>query len=79
MLADSIEAAAKALDKPTPVKLEQLMHSIIEERLEDGQLSESNMTMGDLEKTGKTFVRILSSMYHERVEYPSLVKEEGIS
>jgi cyclic-di-AMP phosphodiesterase PgpH len=79
MLADAMEAAAKALDKPTPVKLEQLVHSLIEERLEDGQLSESNMTMGDLELTGKTFVRILSSMYHERIEYPSLVKEEGIS
>ncbi|MEW6554965.1 MAG: HDIG domain-containing metalloprotein [Actinomycetota bacterium] len=78
MLADAMEAAAKALEKPTPVKLEQLMHSIIEDRLEDGQLSESNMTMGDLEKTGKTFVRILSSMYHERIEYPSLVREEGI-
>jgi len=79
MLADAIEAAAKALEKPTPVKLEQLMHSLIEDRLEDGQLNESNMTMEDLEKTGKTFVRILSSMYHERIEYPSLVKEEGIS
>lgn len=79
MLADAVEAAAKALEKPTPVKLEQLVKSLVEERLEDGQLSESNMTMGDLEKMSKAFVRVLSGMYHERIEYPVLVKEEGVS
>jgi len=79
MLADAIEAAAKAVEKPTPMKLEQLTRSLIDERLQDGQLSESNLTLGDLEKITRAFVRILSSMYHERVEYPALVKEEGIS
>jgi putative nucleotidyltransferase with HDIG domain len=79
MLADAVEAAAKALEKPTPVRLEQLVRSIIEEKLEDGQLSESDLTMEDLEKMDKSFVRVLSSMYHERIEYPALVKEEGIS
>lgn len=79
MMADAVEAAAKAMEKPTPVKIEQLIKSLIEERLEDGQLNESNLTMGDLEKINKTFVRVLSSMYHERIEYPVLVKEEGIS
>lgn len=79
MLADAIEAAAKAVEKPTPVKLEQLTRTLMDERLQDGQLSESNLTLGDLEKITGAFVRILSSMYHERVEYPALVKEEGIS
>ena len=79
MLADAIEAAAKAMEKPTPVKLEQLVRSLIDERLKDGQLSESNLTMGDVEKMTRAFVRILNSMYHERVEYPVLVKEEGVS
>jgi putative nucleotidyltransferase with HDIG domain len=79
MLADAVEAAAKALEKPTPPKLEQLINSIIEDKLEDGQLSESNLTLDDLEKMSRSFLRVLSSMYHARVEYPVLVKEEGIS
>ncbi len=79
MLADAAEAAAKTLDKPTPAKLEQLMQSLIEERLADGQLSDSSLTLEELEKTSKVFVRILSSMYHERIGYPVLVKEEKIS
>jgi len=79
MLADAIEATAKTLGKPSPVKLEQLTRSLIKERLDDGQLSDSNLTLGDLEKITKAFVRILSGMYHERVEYPALVKQEDLS
>jgi hypothetical protein len=77
MLADAIEAAAKAMAKPTPVKLEQLTRNLIRERLEDGQLSDSRLTLGDIEKIVQAFTRILSGMYHERVEYPVLVRGEG--
>ncbi|NPV58998.1 MAG: HDIG domain-containing protein [Actinobacteria bacterium] len=79
MLADAVEATAKSLDKPSAVKLEQVTRSIIEERLEDGQLADSSLTLGDLEKTTLAFTRILSGMYHERVEYPVLLKKEGAS
>ena len=78
MLADAIEATAKSLDKPTPVKLDQLTRSLIKERLDDGQLSDSQLTLGDLDKITKAFVRILSAMHHERLEYPTLVKGEGM-
>lgn len=77
MLADAVEAAAKAVDRPTPVKLEQIVKNLIKERLDDNQLSESNLTLGDLEKITVAFTRILCGMYHERVEYPTLVKEGG--
>jgi putative nucleotidyltransferase with HDIG domain len=79
MLADAVEAAAKALEKPNAVKLEQVTRSIIEERLQDGQLSDSNLTMGDLERIALAFTRILAGMYHERVEYPVLLKKEDAS
>jgi hypothetical protein len=76
MLADGVEAAAKALYRPTPAKLEQLSRALIKERLDDGQLSSSQLTLDDLEKITQAFVRILSAMYHERVEYPSLARAE---
>ncbi|MDI6872947.1 HD family phosphohydrolase [Candidatus Solincola sp.] len=77
MLADAVEAAAKALDRPTPVQLEQLVRNMIRERLDDGQLDESGLTLADLEKITREFTRVLCGMYHVRVEYPALVKEEG--
>ncbi len=77
MLADAVEAAAKAVDRPTPVKLEQIVKNLIKERLEDDQLSDSNLTLGDLDKITTAFTRVLCGMYHERVEYPRLVREGG--
>ncbi len=79
MLADAVEAAAKALEKPNAVKLEQVAKSIIDERLQDGQLANSSLTLGDLEKISQAFTRILCGMYHERVEYPILLKKEDAS
>jgi cyclic-di-AMP phosphodiesterase PgpH len=78
MLADAIEAAAKAQVKPNPIKLEQLSRSLIKEKLDDGQLSDSQLTLGDLDKISRAFVHILSAMYHERIEYPALVREEDM-
>ena len=77
MLADAVEAVAKTVEKPTPIKLEQLTRNMVKERLDDGQLSDSNLTLGDLEKITMAFTRVLCGMYHERVEYPALVKKEG--
>jgi putative nucleotidyltransferase with HDIG domain len=79
MLADAIEAAAKAQVKPDPVKLDQLARSLVKEKLDDGQLSESQLTLEDLDRITKAFVHILAAMYHERVAYPALVKGEGMS
>ncbi len=77
MLADAVEAAAKALDRPTPVQLEQLVRNMIRERLDDGQLDESGLTLTDLEKITREFTRVLCGMYHVRVEYPTLAREKG--
>ncbi len=79
MLADSVEAAARTLVKPSPARLEQLIRRIITERLEDGQLDESHLTLGDLEKITEVFKSVLVSTYHARIDYPSvkgLVKAE---
>lgn len=70
MLADSVEAAARTLAKPTPNRIEQLVRSIIRSRLEDGQLSECDITLMDLERITQTFTRVLQGLLHSRVEYP---------
>ncbi|MCS6861769.1 MAG: HDIG domain-containing protein [Abditibacteriales bacterium] len=70
MLADSVEAAARTLAKPTPNRIEQLVRSIIRSRLEDGQLSECDITLMDLERITQTFTHVLQGLLHSRVEYP---------
>ncbi len=72
MLADSVEAASRTLRKPTPSRIEELINRIIKEKLEDGQLDESNLTLGDLNKIAQSFKEVLISVFHARVEYPDL-------
>ena len=70
MLADSIEAASRSLDKPTPKKLESLIDGIVASRLADGQLDGSELTFSDLATIKDTFLTLLAGIYHFRVRYP---------
>jgi len=70
MLADSVEAAIRSLQKPTPGRLEGLTRKIIKEKLDDGQLEECDLTFKDLNKIASAFVRVLGGFFHSRIEYP---------
>lgn len=70
MLADSIEAAARSLDEPTPTRLQNIVRNIIQRKFTDGQLDQCNLTLKDLSKVEQAFVKILLGIYHQRIDYP---------
>lgn len=70
MLADSVEAAIRSIQEPTAERIENLIEKIIQGKLKDGQLEESNLTLKELQRIKKVFVNTLLSIYHERIEYP---------
>jgi len=72
MLADCCEAAARSLARPSPGRIEGLVRKIMKDRLDDGQLDESPLTLQDLDIMAGVFTRILSGIFHRRVEYPEL-------
>ena len=82
LLADSLEAATRSLTNPTPTRIKTLVKEIIQKNLESGQLEECDLTLKDLDKIGDSFSRILTGMFHSRVEYPDedlikKIKKEG--
>ncbi len=77
MLADSVEAASRSLDKPTPKRLEGLVDAIFRARTEDGQLDGCALTFADLNHIKETFLSILGGIYHFRVKYPDQDKATG--
>ena len=77
MLADSVEAAVRALSRPTPGRIEGLVRKIIKSRLNDGQLDESDLTLRDLDKVAEAFVQVLSGIYHNRIEYPDMPRADS--
>lgn len=79
MLADAVEAAARTLKQYSHNRIEALVQKIVENKLNDeNQLDESDLTLKDIEKIQQTFVRVLTSMYHGRIDYPGkLSNQEG--
>ncbi len=77
-LADAVEAAVRSLSKPTPGKIEGLVRKIIKDRLNSGQLDESDLTFQDMDRIANAFVKVIMGMFHTRVEYPEKITKEEI-
>ena len=74
-LCDSIEAAVRSLDQPSKEKIDQLIGNIIQDRSQDGQLNESDLTFMELTEIKRTISETLNGIYHSRIQYPKETKE----
>jgi hypothetical protein len=70
LLADTTEAASRALKDRSPARLEEVVRNMINKNFIDGQLDECELTLKDLHTIAKSFLRVLMGIYHQRVEYP---------
>jgi putative nucleotidyltransferase with HDIG domain len=69
-LADSVEAASRSMDKPTPSRIENLVTEIIEGKVKDGQLDECGLTFKQLGEIKRSLTYNLTNMLHGRIKYP---------
>ncbi|MCK5177669.1 MAG: HDIG domain-containing protein, partial [Candidatus Aenigmarchaeota archaeon] len=76
MLADAVESAVRALKNPGPEIVDEIVDKITEERLIDGQLSESPLTQKDLKTVISVFKRVLRGMQHHRIKYHEDILKE---
>ncbi|WP_346912980.1 HDIG domain-containing metalloprotein [Clostridium sp.] len=70
MLADGVEASVRSINKPNKKKIEDMVNNIIKGRIDENQFVNSDLTFKDLEKIRESFLKVLSGIYHERIEYP---------
>ena len=70
MLSDSIEAAARTLDDPSPARFKGLIRKIVSDVVLDDQFDECDLTFQDLERVNASFLKTLGSIYHHRIDYP---------
>ena len=70
MLADAVEAASRTLLEPTPSRIKGLVQRITNNIFLDGQLEECELTLKDLQKIEEGFSRILTAIFHQRIDYP---------
>ncbi len=70
MLADAVEAGVRSLSKPSSSRVETMVRRVIKDKLEDGQLDQSDLTLKELDQIAESFIYIMSGIYHQRVESP---------
>jgi putative nucleotidyltransferase with HDIG domain len=69
LLADTIEAAVRASEDKSKETIEGLIRSLIKHKMDDGQLSEANLTLKEIETVINAFVSVLLGAYHQRIQY----------
>jgi len=74
MLADAVEGATRAMQEPTPNRIETVVHNMAMKRLLDGQFDECDLTMQELHVIEGSLVKSLCGMYHARIVYPQQEK-----
>lgn len=72
MLADGVEARARAERPKDEEELRKLIRSVIDICQREGQLDDTRLTLRDLHLTTEAFVTALRGIYHPRIEYPRL-------
>ena len=75
MLADSVEASIRSLDKPSLPKIENLIDKIFVDKIVDYQLDESGLTFNDVSLIKSTFISIFKSIYHNRLDYQEEIEK----
>lgn len=76
MLVDGIEAASRSMKEKTHENLKALVDNMIDKKIEDKQLDDSNLTFRDIDTIKATLLEKLINIYHIRIEYPDEKKEK---
>ncbi len=76
MIADAVESAVRAAKNPSNEEIDAIIAKIIKERLNDGQLEESPLTLKDLKIIAETLSRMLRGMHHKRIKYHNELVQE---
>ncbi|MGM0216999.1 HD family phosphohydrolase [Enterococcus sp. AZ126] len=74
-IADTCEAAVRAMDHPTNEKIQAFVHNVIQDRISDGQLDDCGLTMKEIRIIEKSLVNGLCSTFHSRIKYPKMKSE----
>jgi len=76
MMCDAVEAASRSLQEYSEKNIRELIDKIIDKQVSDGFFSDCRITFRDIKTAKETLTRRLMSIYHTRIQYPELKKDE---
>ncbi|MBR6481039.1 MAG: HDIG domain-containing protein, partial [Thermoguttaceae bacterium] len=76
MIADAIESASRSLKDADKPKLRNILHGIVQKRIDDGQFNECGLTLSEIQKVETSVLTTVLSMNHQRIKYPGQDEDE---
>ena len=77
MMSDAVEAASRSLKEYTEESIARLVNKIIDEQVANGFFEDCPITFRDIKTAKLVLIERLKAMYHTRIQYPELKKEEN--
>lgn len=74
MMADSVEAASRALPDYTEKSIRDLVEHIIDDQVSNGFFRDCPITFRDIQYAKTVLIEKLKTIYHTRISYPELKK-----
>ena len=74
MMADAVEARSRSLEVYSDQSISDMVESMIDSQIADGQFKDAPITFQDVETVKSVFKEKLKSFYHSRIVYPELNK-----
>ena len=72
LLADGVEARARAERPSDQEAVNALVKDVVDQRMANGQLNDTDLTLHDIEQIIDSFTATLRGVYHPRIEYPKM-------
>ncbi len=75
MMADAVEARSRSLKNYTPASIDEMVDSMIDSQIADGQFKNAPISFRDVETVKDVFKQKIKNMYHSRIVYPEVNKK----
>jgi hypothetical protein len=79
MLADGCEAAVRSAQPESADEVAEIVNRIIDQRIDDGQLNQSGLTLQDVETIRQVYSSALKGTFHPRIKYPEPKEKERVA
>ena len=70
MMADSVEAASRTLNDPSPAQIQGMINRLVDAIVLDNQFDECDITMREIHLVKDSFLKVLTGIFHRRIDYP---------
>jgi membrane-associated HD superfamily phosphohydrolase len=75
MMADAVEAASRSLDEYNDETIRNLVNKLVDGQVSAGFFTECPITFRDITTAKQVLVERLKNIYHTRIKYPELSKD----